>query len=629
MKTAFSFTAGHMVTAPSPSLSTNVSVIPSMYTPIASPAVSQPLSKHLTPSTRPTLPSPLVTTTSRSLIGIGKTGHLLPPELQTHLPLLNPKRFHSSAHLRKAKSYYDRSDTRDHTAEYPLKKNGLLTHRESAPEFMYTPEGVVAYHSNSRTPLPSAPKPTAVSQPSPLLRDGSNIELKIEYIDQYRESKPKSDHKEQVLEYIHDAKRWSKDVEAKLPKRPHLYLPTSQEGGSLLLNSNVTAEEQEKFLQQHFETIQRSPPHVQLKHSSSANRLSVAGTHTRPSPSRSPGLPPRISQIPTSLQLPSVPMNPFIFGQNGSPSMFPFIGSSPTIPGTSDYLPSVSAALPQLASSPLNPYQQAMMHFMSQQQQGKKPLVVTDPSIIQSLQGNLPDAFPCLLPNGTIAMFSTKLAMQKEGEEMSTREDGERSPQGKTKRVRTPEIEREVSKPMPKRRRSNSLPDIYHLSQTEKPREQPIQEETEEPMFKPSHDTKNKTMSQFPEGLRPRELHVPPLSMMHLQQDLKVVPEQMLGFPTPQSSPCPVGSFGLSQFIVSTPSFAHHQPMTPVTPNDSMTGEELKEFVEASDARTPPPPPEGHLPPCKFHAHTRIDLLPIVMYTLVFSLCFQALLPKL
>ncbi len=617
MATSFSFTAVHMMTVPSPSLSTNVSVIPSGYTPIASPSVSQPLSKHLAPSTRPTLPSPLVTTTTRSLIGIGKTGHLLPPELQTHPPLLNPKRFHSTAHLRKAKSYYDRSDTRDR-AEFPLKKNGLLTHRESAPEFMYTPEGVVAYQSIPRTPLPSAPKPTSVSQPSPLLRDGSNIELKIEYIDQYRESKSKKDkktvevdHKEQILEYIHDAKQWSKNVEAKLPKKPLLSFPTGQEGGSLLLNSNVTAEEQEKFLKQHFETIQRSPP-PQLKHTSSANRLSVAGTHnTRPSlsPSRSPGLPPRTSQIPTSLQLPSIPtltssmnpMNPFFFGQTGSPSMFPFIGSSPTILGTSDYLSPVTAALPQLASSPINPYQ-AMMHFMSQQG-GKKPMVVTDPSIIQGLQGNLPDAFPCLLPNGTIAMFSAKMAMQKESEEMSTREDGERSPQGKTKRVRTPEMEREFSKPMPKRRRSNSLPDIYHLSQTERPREQPIQEEAEEPMSKPSHDT-HKSMNHFPEGLRPRELHVPPLSMMHMQQDLKVIPEQMLGYPTPQSSPCPVGGFGLSQFIVSTPSFAHHQPMTPVTPNDSMTGEELKEFVEAGDARTPPPPPEGNLPPCKFHTCT-------------------------
>lgn len=50
---------------------------------------------------------------------------------------------------------------------------------------------------------------------------------------------------------------------------------------------------------------------------------------------------------------------------------------------------------------------------------------------------------------------------------------------------------------------------------------------------------------------------------------------------------------------MSTPSFHHHQPMTPVTPsNDSINTEELKDFVEASDARTPPPPTDGSvLPP--------------------------------
>ncbi len=575
---------GHVTSDPAPpSLSTSVSVIPSMFTPIVSPSVSQPPMKHaLTPSTRPTLPSPLIASTSRSLINMGRTSHLLPPDLQT-LPLLNPKRFHSSSQLRKAKSYYDRTDVRSNPAVSPSKKNGLLTHRESAPDFMYTPEGVVAYQSNPHL----NPKPNSVSQPSPLLRDGSNIELKIEYIDQYNGPSKKakkdntttseSEHKNKLLEYIHDAKQWSKNVEAKLPKKPALSLPTAQETtGSLLLNSNLSPEEQEKFLQQHFETIQRSSKQT----TSPVNHLS----------GRSPISPNRTS-VPVSLQLPG--LNPFL-QLSTSGGVYPFLSPSSTISSSTDYqLPTVTTGLSQLAAaSPLNPYQ-AMMQFMTQH--SKKPAVVTDPSVIQGLHGNLPETFPCLLPNGSIAMLSTKLALQKEAEDRSPREEPVKSPQSSTKRGRTPETEHEVFKPMLKRRRSTSLPpELYNFNQMDKSHKETIKEETED--SKPG-DTQ-RTLSSFPEGLRPRELHVPPLSMMHLQQDLKMIPEQMLGFPTPQSSPCPpIGGFNLSQFIVSGSSFAHHQPMTPVTPND--TSSNNHEEVECSDARTPPPhAPEGALPPC-------------------------------
>ncbi len=583
-----SVSAGHVMSGPAPpSLTTSVSVIPSMFTPIASPSVSQPPLKHLTPSTRPTLPSPLVTTTSRSLIGVGKTGHLLPPELQT-LPLLNPKRLHAASQLRKVKSYYDRTDTRSNPALSPgsRKNGGVLTHRESAPEFMYTPEGVVAYQSHPHV----GPKPNSVSQPSPLSRDGSNIELKIEYIDQYngptkagkndKKTATAFDHKNKLLEYIHDAKLWSRDVEAKLPKRPALSLLTGQdmESSSLLLNSNVSPEEQEKFLQQHFEAIQRC----------SKQNVSCATQHPT---SRSPISP---NHVPVSLQLPTLP-NPFLqLGQSGSSNLYPFLGTNPTIPTSSDYLPSIAAGLSQLASSPLNPYQ-AMVHLMTQQGKTQQPTMVTDASVIQNLQqGNLPpDTIPCLLPNGSIAMLSTKqLALKKETGDVSTGEEAPTSPQS-TKRGRTPEMEREIPKPMPKRRRSSSLPpEVYHHNQIEKLHEQTIKEETEE------HETQRTLNNTFSEGLRSREL--PPLSMMHLQQDLKVIPEQMLGFPTPQSSPCPLGGFNLSQFMVSGSPYAHHhQPMTPMTPNEA-TGTNQDEFVESSDAQTPPPPPpEGSLPPCK------------------------------
>ena len=634
---------GHMtapITRP-PSLSTSVSVIPSMYTPIASTSVSQP-PKHLTPSTRPTLPSPLVTTTSRTLLAIGRAGKLLPPEFQSQVPILNPqshpRRIHSSQ-LRKARSaYYDR--VVDSGSLQSSKKNGLLLHRESAPEFVYTPEGVIAYKSS---PHHASPKPNSASQPSPLLRDGSNVELRIEYIDQYQEPNVRSgsspqrivaqgssgakvnergtgkttpDFKQEKQKYISDALQFSKKVESSLAKKvvPPTSLPAYK--GALSLNTNISPEEQEKILQQHFEQVQRSSS--QLKYTTSASRLAVATTPTRSpglsSPNRSPRLPSRKSPIPASLKLPAVPgttlpssINPLILRQSSSSTVFPFFGTNPPLPGTSGYLPS-PAAMSQyaVAGSGLNPYQ-TMMHYLAQQ--GNKPMIVTDPSLLQGLQGNLPETVPCFLPDGTVTLISTKLAMQAEESGSQTSEENKEtsssSSRNPNKRGRTPEMDKDVKATMPKRRRSNSLPDISQLGQvlSEKPHEDSIQEEDEE-------DDKNKKATLkvlrgprlFSDGLRPRDL--PPPNMIQIPQETKVsMGDPMLGFPTPQSSP---SCFTISPFIMSTPSYHHPQPMTPVTPNhDPLTNEELKDFVEDGDtqAQLPPSPGDTVLPPCELEWH--------------------------
>lgn len=635
---------GHVTTpiACPPSLSTSLSVIPSMYTPIASPSVSQ-TPKHLTPSTRPTLPSPLVTSTSRTMLAIGKAGQLLPPELQNQMPILNPhshpKRIHSSQ-LRKARSaYYDR----DSGSLQSTKKNGLLLHRESAPEFVYTPEGVIAYKSNPHHSMVTAPKPNSASQPSPLLRDGSNVELRIEYIDQYQESNVKpgsspqkkvsqeglsslgskvtergatqgektANFKQEKQKYIHEALQFSKKVESSLAKKvtPPTSLPAYK--GALSLSTNVSPEEQEKILQQHFEQVQRSSS--QLKHTTSANRLTVATTPTHSpglsSPNRSPRLSSRTSPIPASLKLPSVPgttlpssINPFILGQSSASTVFPFFGGSPVIPGTSGYLPS-PAVMSQyaVAGSGLNPYQ-AMMHLLAQQ--GNKPMIVTDPSLLQGLQGNLPETVPCFLPDGTVTLISTKLAMQaEERDKQVSKEDTETSSSSRiqNKREHTPEMDKDVKPTMPKRRRSNSLPDISQLGQvsSEKPQEDSIQEEDDE-----EDENKKATLNVlrgprlFSDGLRPRDL--PPPNMIQIPQEVKVsMGDAMLGFPTPQSSP---SCFTISPFVMSTPSYHHPQPMTPVTPShDPLTNEELKDFVEARDmqAQLPPSPGDTVLPPCE------------------------------
>ena len=209
------------------------------------------------------------------------------------------------------------------------KRNGVLIHRESAPEFVYTSEGLIAYraesiasphhhHTHLRHHSPAAAaavgssqKPSSVSQPSPLVKDGSNLELKIEYIDQFQHgssskstgsgsgSHPTAIQKmvnpsslsrggggggpdgasaverrglekkdvpgkftEEKQKFIREAMTWSKKVSTDIHKlsghsqqqqqQPPL-LNTSR--SSLSLNTNISPEEQEKMLQQHFNLV--------------------------------------------------------------------------------------------------------------------------------------------------------------------------------------------------------------------------------------------------------------------------------------------------------------------------------------------------------------------------------------
>lgn len=234
----------------------------------------------------------------------------LTPELPRHVGLLTPHHAHNKREVRRVQSERYNLSYQDRINDMKAagKKNGVLIHRESAPEFVYTSEGTVAYRSDnfgSHSSLSShahhlhaTHKPSSVSQPSPLVKDGSNLELKIEYIDQFQQStKSPNSHlstpgsiqktgvnrsphlaggvgpsdgpsmlekkdvqgkfMEEKQKWINDAKNWSKMVSSEIHKlsgsslQPQLLSDRSKS----LLNTNISPEEQEKILQQHFDLV--------------------------------------------------------------------------------------------------------------------------------------------------------------------------------------------------------------------------------------------------------------------------------------------------------------------------------------------------------------------------------------
>ena len=156
----------------------------------------------------------------------------------------------------------------------------------------------------------AAQKPSSVLHPSPLVKDGSNLELKIEYIDQFQHASKsgggggnhpssaaiqkmvghlssasrgvsegaiaaaerrsliggseKKDVPEKFSEekqkWIKDAMSWSQKVNTEIHKlssisQQQLQSLNNRSTGSLSLNTNISPEEQEKILQQHFDLV--------------------------------------------------------------------------------------------------------------------------------------------------------------------------------------------------------------------------------------------------------------------------------------------------------------------------------------------------------------------------------------
>ena len=652
-----------------------------MYAPIASPSVSphQAQSKQLSlsPSTRPTLPSPLICSMSRTTLGVTTKSQQLTPELPRHVGLLSPYSQHRKAHgqVRRVQSEHDKLSYQDRLQQSSVQRNGVLLHRESAPEFVCTSEGMVVHHSDQHSRNVSFPKINSVSQPSPLVKDGSNLELKIEYIDQYQQSISAGSgtgknvgisrskvipahvngHKKSDIvaaggrdegenfnkakqQFILDAMDWSRKLDISkrsdsslssdqppfkfIPGGSRLELESSKHSSSsaALLSSNISPEEQEKILQQHFEAVQtQNKPTIQSTSSQSKLALSPSGTHQYHN-SVSVQSPSRLSQKAnlSPLQLPATsespkksPLNPFVLGGqqlSGGPGVFSHFHSNASNPNPANFLCSPSVS--QFAM--FNPFQAALQFLGSPQP--SKPMVLTDPAVVQKLQLNLSEKLPVIMPDGTITYISANAFTNQLGSSLettasttgaATRDEKDElmmlpsDSHNKHKRLRTPEMDKDLKLTMPKRRRSSSLPDITQLTQPPYEKQHDaIKEETESVL---------KIKNQLAKEPRPRQ--TPPPNMIQIPQEMRMN-DPMLGFPTPpQSSPL-IGGFGLSPFVLSSPAFQAPTPMTPVTPSQEMlNGEELRELVEASGAQTPlPPSPEGAtLPPCKLifsHCYT-------------------------
>ena len=663
------------------------------------------------------------------------------------------------------------------------KKNGVLIHRESAPEFVYTSEGTVAYradsfHGSSPHHLHAIHKPSSVSQPSPLVKDGSNLELKIEYIDQFQRSKSPGRHPpqgalqkggsghapregvsaapatsegsmssslgekrssfggsvglekkdvqgrfvEEKQKWIKDAMNWSKKVSTEIQRVSSQQMLGNDRNRSSLLNTNISPEEQEKILQQHFDLVksqqqqQQQPklsgplsgfplastvttgggapvtvlPLSSLSSLSPSSRPTSSGIGVQtppssklphPSPRHSPNLSPlqlaaataaaaaaaASSSTPPSSSPKKSPVNPLLLGggvggsggttASGVPpqtssSIFSYFPSAanPALqsPAAASFL--FNPAVSQYAAAAAmfnNPFQAAIQLLSPQGNNNNKPqaattpaapMLLTDPSVLQSLQQSLPDKVPCILSDGSITFVPTNFGatpppppVPPPPAAISTRESpipmSLKSPNLKIgsggvgadslKRLRSPDDDPiDIRPSMPKRRRSSSLPDIAQLSQLDmKVISSDSIREDEERERERERENEREVNSKLarPQLLvkQPQHRQTPPPNMIQIPQDVKLN-DPMLSFPTPpQSSPL-IGNLAFPPFVLSTPTFQNAAPMTPVTPQEPLSTEELRELVEASGGGQTnlPPSPEGtSLPPCKSQLRIQYNIL--------------------
>ena len=596
----------------------SVSVINSNWTsPISSPSVSK-LASTPSPSTRPTLPSPLMNaTTKRSPLRGPSSPNLFrsiavgtspSPQLSLH----PPPPHHHHHQVRRIQSEHDKLSYLDRMSnEEKRRKNGMLIHQESAPAII----------------APDNPQTLSVPSPSTLMKVETSLnEHRIECIDRYQQSQAGSsqssiipssrsrtptslgDFQKTRQQFINEAMEWSRKLtlSAEMQKTwkaisgaEPLYSSTiSIPGGGSTAMSN---EEQEKLLRLHFGKMQQLP---NLQTFSSHASLSLPSMASNPhlgslpasSPQESPShsRPQSKSPRPSPIQLPSSsaalqgsPFNPLSLGAQG---LFGYMPPTSALPGLQG-LPSPANLMFSPSSqyaALLNQYIQMMSpHSMVGGNKQQQPLVINDPSLLHSLQHAV-----IVLPDGTIA--PANLGM----EELVKKKDSDQNSPTKSvgnigKRSHSPLSSTEALKtiPPPKRRRSSSLPDIAQLSTTAD-KNPPIQENSEA-----EERESQKQGEQRVEQMRKRE--IAPLNMITIPKEMKMT-DPMLGFPTPpQSSP----HFASSPLILpSAMGMFQPQPMTPITPSqDALSQEEIKELVGESSVQTPlPPSPNGGgLPPCK------------------------------
>ena len=616
-------TVGH-----TPSLTTSVSVIGSMWTPIASPSASKSNSTYTRP---PTLPSPLISSTSRtSLGGVATKG----PR-----PLGNTLSPHTQ--VRKVKSEKDHLTYQDRLAQQ-ARKNGLLLHTESAPDFV---EAQLA-RMRAGSGTGNQPRPSLLPRSDIDQQQQQHVEVKIERVDQLRgtagskatptdlrnlsvelrKSSPALSPRafaEERKKFISEAQSWSKHVDMEIAKKKNEVEPNPLEAGGVAgggglslgffasratgqpsLSSKFSQEEQEKLLRQHFEQIQQqqlqltsrltpSPTPPQLPHLSVSTHSHPGHPHSSHPSSSKPS-----SHQPGGGPSPSKsPLNPYHTSSTASAAIFPFLNQTANLHNPASFM--CNPSLSQYPATFLNPlYHAAMQQLLSSQVKGAPPMLASDPSILQSLV----DKVPIFLPDGSITFIPTSSALQGAGAgagtvpgENTAGQDG--GGPNNHKRTRSPDTDARMEYfrgSPPKRRRSSSLPDITQIPLAAL--KEGIKEEEEDVGV-----VRRIPVMSTEEPHHHHHRQLAPPTMIHIPQDMKMG-DPMMGFPTPpQSSPL-VGNFALSPIVLSSSPFQGHQPMTPVTPNqDAFGAEELRELVESSGQTPLPPSPEGsNLPPCEY-----------------------------
>ena len=623
-----------------------------MWAPITSPTASK------VPSTRPTLPSPLICSTSKlptQHSTFSSSGLHPGRELFTRPPHQQVRRIQSE---QDKLSYHDRLEERRKAAA-AARKNGVLIHQESAPTFVYTSEGVIAYPSDpNNTNIP--PKPISVPNPSTLASDGKLNEHRIEYIDQYQQgrvanvpgsrmvthkkqredekvredttnpsksmTRPRQDSNpdfvEAKLKFISEAKEWSKTVGAEISKKmavrrpnfpvtvlpsgfgmnPRLSLQTHGSSPQLLPSSSgVSPEEQEKTLKQLFENI---PPQSGGGVSMPKLPQSSLSVSTAQPPSSGMSRSPRHSPHPSPRRSPKLSPKPSpiqlpisSMSPKGSP-IHPFVISSTA--GMFTYLPS-NPTLPSPASllcSPsvsMSPYAAMFGTYQAALQQLMSP----------SNQGSKP-----VVVTDPSSVFQSLQGLQAgvmPDKVPCIMPDGSITFVSMNQNSANTEMwarEERIKSPLrgQKRVRSPEVDADSRLSAPKRRRSSSLPDITQigstaQTAQRPNKEPHNLEVEQVPQMRK-----TPPPNMIQIPKEMKFS-DPMLGFPTPPQGSSPNSHFTASPLILSNMAmFQSPHPMTPLTPDqEALNNEEMKEIVEASPMTALPPSPEGtSLPPCKF-----------------------------
>ena len=544
----------------------------------------------------------------------------------------------------------------------------MLIHQESAPTFVYTSDGVVAYPSDpSHTNI--SPKLISVPNPSTLATGSNLTEHKIEYIDQYQQGKvasvpglrglaqkkqreegkgkedstdPKKvvakpqhdtdpDFVQTKLKFISEAREWSKNVGVEISKKvkPNTSnLPVTIMSGGFMMNplaslkpqksspqllsssSVVTPEEQEKSLKQLFEPFvpQGASGGVSIAAKLPLKSLSVS---TAQSPSSMANLSPRHSPHLSPRRSPKLSPKPSPIQLPMSPKsspVHPFVIGQST-PGVFSYFPT-NPTLPSpapLLCSPsvsMSPYAAMLTSYQAAMQH----LIPPSPQSGKPVVVTDPSAVLQSLQSLQGAVPDKVPCIMPDGT-VTLVSMSALTQNGSNTEMGTREEQQKP--PLLHGQKRHRVPEVNADSKLPPPkrrRSSSLPDITMATAQRLNREPQEAPMHQLEVEQVPPMRRTPPPNMIQIPKEMKLG-DPMLGFPTPPQS-SPASHLTASPFILSNVAAFHSpHPMTPLTPeHDGLSREDMKEIKEIVEANTPailPPSPEGAtLPPCKFKKYT-------------------------